>query len=150
MAVVTEKACMCVRGRQGKRRRRVEKAPSAVSTYSYAIIIRLLIQQQSALPLHLPRQTTAWPKGTASGHATALQRRQAANGSPKPSPQASYHRLLPFNQSQTRIPNARSQMPGTLAVMPFLGHDSSLIGHGLTSDKLAASMESSLSSYLET
>lgn len=63
---------------------------------------------------------------------------------------ASYYRLLPFNQPQTRIPNARSRMPstahrGTLAVMPFLGHDSSLIGRGHTSDKLAASMESSLS-----
>lgn len=31
---------------------------------------------------------------------------------------------------------------GTLTVMPFLGHDSSLIGHGLTSDKLAAGMGS--------
>lgn len=30
---------------------------------------------------------------------------------------------------------------GTLAVMPFLGHNSWLIGHGLSSDKLAASME---------
>ncbi|KAL9488395.1 hypothetical protein ACSS6W_000672 [Trichoderma asperelloides] len=54
----------------------------------------------------------------------------------KSSPQASYNRLLSFNQSQTRIPNARSHMPstahrGTLAVMPFPGHDSSLIGHGL-------------------
>lgn len=36
---------------------------------------------------------------------------------------------------------------GTLAVMPFLGYDSLLIGRGLTSDELAASLESSLSSH---
>jgi hypothetical protein len=46
-------------------------------------------------------------------------------------------------------PNARSHMLspahlGILAVMPFLGHDGLLIGHGFTSDKLA-NMESVLS-----
>lgn len=137
---------MCVRGRQGERRRKVEKAPCAVSTCSYRCSPAQTAAERLAARCISP--TSDESLGPCHSSVKIANRQMVV---PSQGHRASYYRLLPLNQPQTRIPNARSHMPstahhGTLAVMPFLGHDNSLIGRGLTNDKLAAGLEPSLSS----
>lgn len=67
-------ACMCVRGRQGERRRKVDKAPSAVSTCSYHCS-----PAHSRAPGRCisPASDESLAKSDrASGHATALQKQR--------------------------------------------------------------------------